>query len=115
MALNTDKDLKKFFSIAEVSGMFGLPASVLRYWEKEFPTLRPKKGGNGARMYTKEDIEEVRLVNDLVRVRNMKLAAARELIQRNREGARNTNDLLTRLTNVREQLVAIKRELEEIV
>jgi enoyl-CoA hydratase/carnithine racemase len=64
---------------------------------------------------TKEDIEEVRLVNDLVRVRNMKLAAARELIQRNREGARNTNDLLTRLTNVREQLVAIKRELEEIV
>lgn len=115
MALNTDKDLKKFFSIAEVSEMFGLPASVLRYWEKEFPTLRPKKGGNGARMYTKEDIEEVRLVNDLVRVRNMKLAAARELIQRNREGARNTNDLLTRLTNVREQLVAIKRELEEII
>ena len=67
------------------------------------------------RMYTKEDIEEVRLVNDLVRVRNMKLSAARELIQRNREGARNTNDLLTRLTNVREQLLAIKRELEAIV
>ena len=95
--------------------MFGLPASVLRYWEKEFPTLSPKKGGNGVRMYTKEDIEEVRLVNDLVRVRNMKLSAARELIQRNREGARNTNDLLTRLTNVREQLLASKRELEAIV
>ena len=47
MALNTNKDLKTYYSIAEVSEMFSLPASLLRYWEKEFPTIRPKKGGNG--------------------------------------------------------------------
>lgn len=115
MAFNPDKDLKQYYSIAEVSEMFGLPASLLRYWEKEFPTIRPKKGGNNVRMYTKEDIEEIRLINDLVKVRNMKLAAARELIQRNREGAKNSSDLLVRLTSVREQLMEIKRTLEAIV
>lgn len=114
MALNLNKDLKKFYSIAEVSEMFNLPASLLRYWEKEFPTINPKKGGNNVRMYTKEDIEEIRLVNDLVKVRNMKLAAARELIQRNRQGARNSNDLMARLTEVRQQLVAIKQELDSL-
>lgn len=115
MALNLNKDLKQYYSIAEVSEMFSLPASLLRYWEKEFPTIRPKKGANGVRMYMKDDLEEIRLVNSLVKGRNMKLAAARDLIQRNREGAKNSGDLLARLTNVREQLVAIKKELDALV
>ena len=115
MALNPNKDLKHFYSIAEVSEMFNLPASLLRYWEKEFPTIHPRKSGNNVRMYTKEDIEEIRLVNDLVKVRNMKLAAARELIQRNREGAKNSSDLMNRLTDVRQQLLDIKHELDALV
>lgn len=114
MPLNPNKDLKQYYSIAEVSAMFNLPASLLRYWEKEFPTIKPKKSGNNVRMYTKEDLEEIRLVNDLVKVRNMKLAAARELIQRNRAGAKSSNDLLLRLQTVREQLIAIKQELDGI-
>jgi DNA-binding transcriptional MerR regulator len=114
MALNPNKELKQFYSIAEVSEMFSLPASLLRYWEKEFPTIHPKKSGNNVRMYTKEDLEEIRLVNDLVKGRNMKLAAARELIQRNRAGAKNSSDLLQRMMNVREQLAAIKKELDSL-
>ena len=112
MALNPNKELKQFFSIAEVSEIFNLPASLLRYWEKEFPTIHPRKTANNVRTYTREDIEEIRLVYDLVKVRNMKLAAARELIQRNREGARNSSDLLNRLNDVRSQLIDIKRALE---
>ena len=115
MPLNPNKDLKQFYSIAEVSKMFNLPASLLRYWEKEFPTIHPRKSGNNVRMYTKEDIEEIRLINDLVKVRNMKLAAARELIQRNREGAKNSRDLMSRLTDVRQQLLDIKHELDALV
>ena len=115
MPLNPNKDLRQFYSIAEVSKMFNLPASLLRYWEKEFPTIHPRKSGNNVRMYTKEDIEEIRLINDLVKVRNMKLAAARELIQRNREGAKNSSDLMSRLTDVRQQLLDIKHELDALV
>ena len=114
MALNTNKELKQFYSIAEVSEMFSLPASLLRYWEKEFPTIHPRKSSNGQRLYTKEDIEEIRLVYDLVKGRNMKLAAARELITQNREGAKNSSDLLQRMLSVREQLIALKKELDSL-
>lgn len=115
MALNLNKDLKQFYSIAEVSEMFNLPASLLRYWEKEFPTLHPKKSNSGARQYTKEDLEELRLVYDLVKVRNMKLATAREVLKRNREGVRSTNDLMERMQSVRQQLMEIKKELDALV
>ena len=115
MALNWNKELKQYYSIAEVGEMFNIPVTMLRYWEKEFPTIRPKKGGNNVRMYSADDIEEIRLVYDLVKVRNMKLAAARELIHRNREGAKNSSDLLERLTNVRAELVSIKKELDALV
>ena len=114
MALTQKKYLKQFYSIAEVSEMFSLPASLLRYWEKEFPTIRPRKSGNNVRMYSKEDIEEIRLVNDLVKGQNMKIATAREFIQRNRSGARNSSDLLTQLMGLRQQLMELKAQMDLI-
>ena len=49
--LNTDKELKLYYSISEVARMFDVNESLLRFWEKEFPQLRPKKGGRGIRQY----------------------------------------------------------------
>ena len=60
--LNTDKELKLYYSISEVARMFDVNESLLRFWEKEFPQLRPKKGGRGIRQYRKEDIETVKLI-----------------------------------------------------
>ncbi len=114
MALNTNKDLKQFYTIAEVSQLLDLPATLLRYWEKEFPNIHPKKGASGMRAYTKDDIEEITLVRDLVKGRNMKLAAARELIQRNRKGATDANNLMNNLKEVRAELMAIKKELDSL-
>lgn len=114
MPLNPKKDLKQFYSIAEVSEMFSLPASLLRYWEKEFPSIRPHKSGNNVRQYSKADIEEIRLINSLVKGQNMKLATAREFIARNREGARSSANLIETLQDIRQQLVDIKRELDLI-
>ena len=57
--LNTDKDLKLYFSICEVARMFDVNESLLRFWEKEFPQLRPKKGGRGIRQYLIEDFDTV--------------------------------------------------------
>ncbi|MBO4907229.1 MAG: MerR family transcriptional regulator [Bacteroidaceae bacterium] len=115
MALNTNKDLKTFYSIAEVSEMFGISASNLRFWEKEFPSISPKKSGNKVRQYTKDDIEEIRLVYDLVKVRNMKLSTARELLHRNKQGAKDSNDLMERLQSVRSQLIDIKQEIDSLL
>ena len=63
MALNTDKNTKLYYSIKEVAGMIGVNESLLRYWEKEFPHLRPKTiSTNNVRQYTEKDIEQIRLI-----------------------------------------------------
>ena len=67
MALKTDKELKLYYSISEVAKMFDVNESLLRYWEKEFPMISPKKTGGNVRQYRKEDIENIRLVYHLVK------------------------------------------------
>ena len=57
--LNKNKNLKIYYSIGEVAQMFGVNESLLRYWEKRFPQLSPKKAGRDVRQYTQEDIEMV--------------------------------------------------------
>ena len=52
--LNTDKELKLYYSIGEVADMFGVNPSLLRFWEKEFPQISPKTAGRGIRQYRKE-------------------------------------------------------------
>ena len=84
MALNTDKNLKLYYSIKEVAQMVGVSESTLRFWEKEFPYLKPKTNANNVRQYTEKDIEQVKLINNLVKVRGFKIAAARKFINENR-------------------------------
>ena len=59
MAHNTPKNLKLYYSISEVAAKFGVAESLLRYWEKEFPNISPRKSGRNVRQYSAEDIEEV--------------------------------------------------------
>lgn len=115
MALNTNKNLKTYYSIEEVANMFGLNKSTLRYWQKEFPQLRPKTGDNGVRMYGDKDIETLKVIFNLVKVRGFKLAAARKMLQNNREGADRNAEVLERLIQVRDQLKDLKAQLDKIV
>lgn len=115
MALNTNKELKLYYSIGEVAQMFGVSETLLRYWEKEFPSIAPRKSGRNIRQYSKEDIEQIRLVHNLVKVRGMKLAAAREALRKNKTGTQQTVEVMERLQAVREELMRIKRELDSLV
>ena len=113
MALNTNKNLKLYYSIKEVADMFGLNESTLRYWETEFPHLRPKTTGVAKiRQYQEKDIEQIRLIHNLVKVRGFKLAAARKIINNNRDGADKTAQVLSRLLGVRDELQALKRQID---
>ena len=67
--------------------MFDVNESLLRYWEREFPHLKPKTSGNKVRQYTEKDIEQIRLIYNLVKVRGFKIAAARKMLNENRDGA----------------------------
>lgn len=115
MALNPNKELKLYYSIGEVAEMFDVSETLLRYWEKEFPSIAPRKSGRNIRQYSKEDIEQVRLIHNLVKVRGMKLAAAREALKKNKAGTQQTVEVVERLKAVREELLQIKKELDGLV
>ena len=113
MALNLDKNLKRYYSIREVAELFGLNESTLRYWEQEFPYLKPKTSGPAKiRQYQEKDIEQIRLIHNLVKVRGFKLAAAKKIINSNRDGADRKAEVLTKLIDIRGELQALKRQMD---
>lgn len=114
--LNKNKDLKLFYSIAEVAKMFDVTETSLRYWEKEFPEfITPNKAGRGIRQYTKENIEQVRLVIHLVKEKGMTLQGARETLRRDKTGTGQRIEVIDRLKKVRDELQEISRNLSELV
>ena len=113
MALNLNKNLKLYYSIKEVAEMFGLNESTLRFWETEFPYLKPKVSGpSKIRQYQEKDIEQIRLIHNLVKVRGFKLAAAKKIINNNRDGADRKAEVLTRLMDIRTELQSLKRQMD---
>ncbi len=110
--LNKDKQLKIYYSIGEVAQMFGVTESTLRFWEKEFPQLAPKKAGRNVRQYRKEDIETVKLIYHLVKERGMTLPGARQRMKDNREDTLRRFELVERLKAIREELMNMKLALD---
>lgn len=114
MALNKNKDLKLFYSIGEVAKMFGINESTLRFWEKEFDIINPRKSGKGTRYYKKEDIENVRLVFHLVKERGLTLAGAKQKIKDNPESTKKNEEVVARLKGIKEELLALKNIFDAI-
>lgn len=114
MPLKTDKDLKRYYSIGEVAEMFGVNETLLRFWEKEFPQITPKKVGRGIRQYTRDNIEKIRVIYNLVKVRGLRIEAARELLKKNHEGTAQSTEVVDRLRAIREELIALKQGLGEL-
>ncbi len=115
MALNINKNLKAYYGIKEVAQMVGVSEPTLRYWEKEFPFLKPRTTESNVRQYQEKDIENIRLIYGLVKVRGMRIAAARKAIHANRAGVEHNTKILTHLMEVKSQLVELKDALEKIV
>ena len=115
MALNTNKNVKLYYSIREVAKQFGINESTLRYWETEFPHLKPKTVGQNVRQYTQKDIDQIAVIYNLVKERGFKLSAARKMMNSNRKGVEKMADVLQTLTSVRDQLQELKRQLGGLV
>ncbi|MBN1821553.1 MAG: MerR family transcriptional regulator [Prolixibacteraceae bacterium] len=104
---------KHFYSIGEVAEMFNVNQSLVRFWENEFPSLKPHKTNKRNRQFTIEDIEHLRLIYHLVKERGMTLEGARNKIRDNLEDTQNNFEVIKRLQDVRKQLLDIREELEE--
>lgn len=116
MALNTNKDNKLYYSIREVAQMFDINESTLRFWEKEFPDLRPKTvSSTKVRQYTEADIQQIRVIHNLIKVRGFKIAAARKYLHENRQSVDKSAEIIEVLTDVRDQLKELKMRLDGLV
>ena len=102
---------KIYYSVGEVCEMFGVNASLLRFWEEEFPVLKIKKSSRGHRMYSTKDVDNLRLIYHLVKEQGMTLEGARKRLRSNPEGVSHDAEIMERLKNIRNMLAALKAEM----
>ena len=112
--LNTDKKLKLYYSIGEVAQMLGVSETLLRFWEKKFPQLNPKRAGRDIRQYRQEDVETAKMIYHLVKERGMTLDGAQRRLRNNGESAKRNYEGVDRLKAIREELVSMRKELDYI-
>ena len=105
---------KKFYKIGEVADILGIPASTLRFWEKEFTILRPRRNAKNIRVYTPQDVETIRKLYYLVKEKGLKLDAAQEYLNNNRQVVDKTFEVVENLKKIREQLVGLQTALNSM-
>ena len=98
---------KLYYTIGEVADIFGVNTSLIRFWEKEFEVLQPKKNKKGNRLFTKEDMQNLRLIYHLVKERGYTLEGARKKLKDNRNN-------LEQQVEIRDSLLRIKNFLESL-
>ncbi|MCX7986833.1 MAG: MerR family transcriptional regulator [Bacteroidales bacterium] len=102
---------KVYYTIGEVAEMFGVNTSLIRYWEKEFDIIKPKKNKKGNRLFTKQDIDNFHLIYHLVKEKGMTLKGAQKKLKENREDTVNNFEVIKTLKAIREMLLEIKDNL----
>lgn len=110
--LRTDRKIEKvYYTIGEVAELFEVNTSLIRFWEKEFDILKPQKNKKGNRLFTKQDLDNLRIIYHLVKERGYTLQGAREKMHQNREDVVDKVAMIDALTRVRGFLQELKDQL----
>ena len=99
--MSGDNRLKLYYNIREVATMVGVPEHTLRFWEKSFTIIKPKRNDHGTRFYTPADIDKISMIYYLVKERGLKLDAAQEQIRSNPKGVERRHQTVARLKEMR--------------
>lgn len=102
---------KVFYSIGEVADLFKVNTSNIRFWENEFDILKPHKNNKGNRMFTNEDIENLKIIYHLLKERGMTIKGAQKKLKENKEDTLQNYEVVSRLQEIRQMLVDIKEEM----
>ena len=102
---------KQYYSIGEVSSMFQLNTSLLRYWETEFDILKPRKNRKGDRHFRPEDIKNLYLIHHLLRQRKYTIEGAKDYLKKNKSKAQQNFELIQRLEKLKGFLLELKAGL----
>ena len=107
-----EKSIKKiYYSIGEVAVMFDVNKSLIRFWEKEFSIIKPKKNKKGNRYFTEKDINNFKIIFHLVKERGYTLDGAKKKLRENKEDTIKNVEIVNQLKDIRTQLVAIREVL----
>lgn len=102
---------KVFYSIGEVADLFGVNTSNIRFWENEFDILKPHKNNKGNRLFTNEDIENLKIIYHLLKERGMTIKGAQKKLKENKEDTLQNYEVVSRLQEIRRMLIEIKEEM----
>ncbi len=102
---------KLYYSIGEVADLFKVNASLIRFWEKEFDVIKPKKNKKGNRFFTQQDIDNIQLIYYLVKERGMTLSGAKKKLKDNRDDTNNNFEVVKTLNQIKTMLLEIKESL----
>lgn len=108
-----DELSKKFYRIGDVAELLHLPQSTIRFWEKEFSELRPRRNAGGTRMYTPGDIEQLNIIRFLIKDKGLTLEGAREHLRRNRRDLDRKHQVIGRLKEIRRRLTDMLEALDQ--
>ena len=107
-----DKETEKlYYSIGEVSDMFEVKTSLIRFWEKEFDLIKPQKNNKGNRLFTKKDVDNFHIIFHLVKERGYTLQGAKAKLKENKEDLIHSVEIIKRLTQIKDFLLELKQEL----
>ena len=102
---------KVYYSIGEVAAMFDVNNSLIRFWEKEFDVIKPKKNAKGNRKFTPEDIKNLELIYHLVKERGFTLEGAKTHLKEEKQKTLSNFDIVRKLEKIKTSLINIKNQL----
>lgn len=102
---------KRYYGIGEIAKAFNVNTSLIRFWEKEFDVLQPKKNAKGNRKFTPQDVKNLQLIFHLVKERGFTLDGAKTHLKENKSQTLTTFDIIQKLEGVKAELIKIKNHL----
>lgn len=109
--MHLDLPEKRYYGIGEVAKAFGVNTSLIRFWEKEFDVIKPKKNAKGNRKFTPEDIKNLQFIYHLVKERGFTLEGAKTHLKEGKKQTLNNFEIISKLEGVKAQLIKIKSQL----
>ena len=109
--MHIDLPEKRYYKIGEVAKAFDVNTSLIRFWEKEFDILQPKKNAKGNRKFTPEDIKNLELIYHLVKERGFTLEGAKIHLKENKKKTLDKFEIIRKLEHIKAELLKIKDQL----
>ena len=102
---------KRYYAIGELAKAFDVNASLIRFWDAEFDILKPKKNGKGNRMFSQEDVQNLKLIYHLVKERGFTLEGAKTHLKEGQKKVLDKFEIIAKLESIKAQLLLMKNEL----